>query len=57
MPDDDWLGLGGRRVLVAGGAGTLGRAIVAGFLDAGARVAVVDLDPGGLGRSGVGRAS
>jgi gluconate 5-dehydrogenase len=49
MPDVDWLGLAGQRVLVAGGAGTLGRAIVRGFVDAGARVAVVDLDPGGLG--------
>ncbi|MBS1843692.1 MAG: SDR family oxidoreductase [Actinobacteria bacterium] len=43
MPDADWLGLGGRRVLVAGGAGTIGAALVRGFLDAGAEVAVVDL--------------
>jgi gluconate 5-dehydrogenase len=43
----DWLGLGGQRVLVAGGAGTIGRALVQGFLDAGAAVAVVDLDPSG----------
>ncbi len=49
MPDDDWLGLAGQRVLVAGGAGTLGRAIARGFVDAGARVAVVDRDPDGLG--------
>jgi gluconate 5-dehydrogenase len=43
----DWLGLEGRRVLVAGGAGTIGAALVGGFLDAGAQVAVVDLDPAG----------
>jgi gluconate 5-dehydrogenase len=43
----DWLGLDGQRVLVAGGAGTIGRALVQGFLDAGAAVAVVDLDPSG----------
>jgi NAD(P)-dependent dehydrogenase (short-subunit alcohol dehydrogenase family) len=42
MPD--WLGLGGRRVLIAGGAGTIGRALVHGFLAAGARVAVTDRD-------------
>ncbi len=29
MPEADWLGLAGQRVLVAGGAGTLGRAIAA----------------------------
>jgi gluconate 5-dehydrogenase len=40
----DWLGLGGRRVLIAGGAGTIGRALVHGFLAAGARVAVTDRD-------------
>jgi NAD(P)-dependent dehydrogenase (short-subunit alcohol dehydrogenase family) len=43
----DWLGLESRRVLVAGGAGTIGAALVGGFLDAGAQVAVVDLDPAG----------
>jgi gluconate 5-dehydrogenase len=41
----DWLGLTGQRVLIAGGAGTIGRALVQGFLDAGAHVGVVDLDP------------
>lgn len=41
MPD--WLGLSGRRVLVAGGAGTIGAALVRAFLAVGARVAVVDL--------------
>jgi gluconate 5-dehydrogenase len=40
----DWLGLSGRRVLVAGGGGTLGAAVVSGFLDAGAQVAVADLN-------------
>ena len=39
----DWLGLEGQRVLVAGGGGTIGRALVEGFLDAGATVAVVDV--------------
>jgi gluconate 5-dehydrogenase len=42
MPD--WLGLGGQRVVVAGGAGTIGSAIVSGFADAGASVGVIDLD-------------
>lgn len=40
----DWLGLDGRRVLVAGGVGTIGAAVVDGFLSAGARVGVADLD-------------
>jgi gluconate 5-dehydrogenase len=39
----DWLGLAGQRVAVAGGAGTLGAALVTGFLDAGATVGVLDL--------------
>jgi gluconate 5-dehydrogenase len=39
----DWLGLGGRGVLVAG-AGGLGGACVAGFVEAGARVVVADAD-------------
>ncbi len=39
----DWLGLDGHRVLIAGGAGTLGSALVGGFLDAGATVAAADL--------------
>ncbi len=42
----DWLSLEGQRVAVAGGAGTLGGALVAAFLDAGARVAVLDLHTG-----------
>jgi NAD(P)-dependent dehydrogenase (short-subunit alcohol dehydrogenase family) len=38
----DWLGLVGARVLVAG-AGTLGGALVQGFIGAGAEVAVIDV--------------
>ena len=45
----DWLGLAGRKVAVAGGAGTIGAALVRGFADAGARVAVIDLEPGDPG--------
>jgi gluconate 5-dehydrogenase len=40
----DWLGLAGRRVLIAGGGGTIGRALVEGFANAGATVAVVDVN-------------
>ena len=39
----DWLGLGDQRVLIAGGGGTIGRALVDGFIGVGATVAVVDL--------------
>jgi gluconate 5-dehydrogenase len=42
MPD--WLGLEGQRVVVAGGSGTIGSALVSGFADAGAAVGVIDLD-------------
>jgi gluconate 5-dehydrogenase len=42
MPE--WLGLEGQRVVVAGGAGTIGSALVSGFADAGASVGVIDLD-------------
>jgi NAD(P)-dependent dehydrogenase (short-subunit alcohol dehydrogenase family) len=38
----DWLGLEGRKVVVAGGAGTIGRALVEGFAGVGARVAAID---------------
>jgi gluconate 5-dehydrogenase len=44
----DWLGLDERRVVIAGGAGTLGAALASGFLEAGARVVVVDRDEAGL---------
>jgi gluconate 5-dehydrogenase len=44
----DWLGLDGQKVLVAGGAGTLGAAVVGGFLDAGARVGAIDLSEDAL---------
>lgn len=44
----EWLGLDGHRVLVAGGAGTLGAAVVEGFLEAGASVAAVDLSEAAL---------
>jgi gluconate 5-dehydrogenase len=39
----DWLGLAGQRVAVAGGGGTIGGALVQGFLSAGASVGVLDL--------------
>jgi gluconate 5-dehydrogenase len=39
----DWLGLTGQRVLIAGGGGTIGRALVDGFATAGATVAVTDV--------------
>jgi gluconate 5-dehydrogenase len=41
-PVSDWLELAGRRVLVAGGAGTIGAALTSGFLNVGAEVAVSD---------------
>ncbi len=44
----DWLELSGSRALVAGGAGTLGAAVVAGLLDAGATVGVLDLHTDGV---------
>jgi gluconate 5-dehydrogenase len=44
----DWLGLTERRVLIAGGAGTLGSALVRGFQTAGARVAAADVSAEGL---------
>jgi gluconate 5-dehydrogenase len=47
----DWLGLEGARVLVAG-AGTLGGALVQGFIGAGARVAVIDVSEARLAELG-----
>jgi NAD(P)-dependent dehydrogenase (short-subunit alcohol dehydrogenase family) len=44
----DWLGLEGQRVVVAGGAGTIGAALTRAFLDVGATVGVVDLEGGRL---------
>jgi gluconate 5-dehydrogenase len=44
----DWLGLDGRRVLIAGGAGTLGAAVAQGFLESGAAVAVTDVSEAAL---------
>jgi gluconate 5-dehydrogenase len=38
----EWLGLEGRRVVIAGGAGTIGRALVEGFAGVGAHVAAID---------------
>lgn len=46
MPD--WLGIEGGRVVVAGGAGTLGAALVGGFLEQGAIVGALDVSPGAL---------
>jgi gluconate 5-dehydrogenase len=47
----DWLGLRDARVLVAG-AGTLGGALVEGFMAAGAAVAVIDVSADRLGELG-----
>ena len=38
----EWLGLAGARALVAGGAGTIGAALVGGLLETGASVGVID---------------
>jgi NAD(P)-dependent dehydrogenase (short-subunit alcohol dehydrogenase family) len=40
----DWLGLHGKRVAIAGGGGTLGGALVDGFLDCGSSVGVLDMN-------------
>ncbi len=42
----DWLGLAGQRVVVAGGAGTFGAALVDGFRGVGAEVVAIDVQPG-----------
>lgn len=44
----EWLGLAGQRVVVAGAGGTLGSAVVEGFLNAGARIAGVDVSADAL---------
>lgn len=44
---DAWLGLAGKVCVVTGGAGGLGRAIGAGFVAQGARVALLDRDGAG----------
>jgi gluconate 5-dehydrogenase len=41
-----WLGLEGKRVVVAGGAGGFGSALLGAFTQQGARVAAIDLAPG-----------
>ena len=44
-------GLDGRTVIVTGAAGAIGRAVCEGFSEAGAKVAVVDLDQGACDRT------
>lgn len=44
---DAWLGLAGKVCVITGGAGGLGRAIAAGFVAQGARVALLDRDGAG----------
>ena len=43
---NDWLGLERQRVVVAGGAGSFGTAIVDAFREQGSTVAVIDVQPG-----------
>lgn len=40
----DWLGIERQRVVIGGGAGSIGAALTIGFLDAGARVVAIDRD-------------
>ncbi|MBD1549395.1 SDR family NAD(P)-dependent oxidoreductase [Roseibium aggregatum] len=44
MTGGNWLGLSGKTIVVTGGSGGIGRAILRGALDAGARVVVLDYD-------------
>lgn len=44
MTQGDWLGLTGRTIVVTGGSGGIGRAVLRGFLEAGAKVAVLDYE-------------
>jgi glucose 1-dehydrogenase len=44
MPQADWLGLTGKRAVVTGGAGGIGRATAASFAEAGVAVALLDQD-------------
>ncbi len=44
----DWLGLSGRVCVITGGGGGIGRAVATSLARAGARVAAIDRDEGGL---------
>ena len=44
---DDWLGLGGKRAVITGAAGGMGRAIARSFIAAGVDVALLDRDAEG----------
>jgi NAD(P)-dependent dehydrogenase (short-subunit alcohol dehydrogenase family) len=41
----DWLGLGGKAIVVTGAAGGIGRAVTQAFANAGGHVLAIDLDP------------
>jgi NAD(P)-dependent dehydrogenase (short-subunit alcohol dehydrogenase family) len=47
----DWLGLSGRVCVVTGGGGGIGRAVASSLAWAGAKVAAIDRDEGGLERT------
>jgi NAD(P)-dependent dehydrogenase (short-subunit alcohol dehydrogenase family) len=44
MPNPDWLGLSGKRAVITGGAGGIGRACATSFVEAGCAVALLDRD-------------